>query len=407
MYSPSVDIFCRVIDNFGDVGVTWRFARQLATERGCRVRFIIDGIGLLERFAPSLDLALPIQSVSVVEPFLSSSFVTSPVVNTPTSSLRAACEGHPVSVICWDEDHLKVHYREPGDIVIETFGCGLPSSVIECMKEHATKTGRGPTWIDLEYLSAEDWVEGFHVVPSFEPQSELDRTLFFPGFTLRTGGLLREDSLISERDRFLGSTTAQNAWRTTWGLPAIAETIDVSLFCYESAPVSRLLSAATSQLDRPVRLFVTAGVPSRIQAEILSYSAQHSENLTVYALPFLPQDDYDRLLWTCALNFVRGEDSLVRALWSGKPFIWQIYRQALDAHIKKLQAFLGAYVNSCGREPAHSLEKLHYLWNEGGSELFAPFSVLPEIAHEARLFTDSLATHADLASNVLAFARAR
>ena len=34
-------------------------------------------------------------------------------------------------------------------------------------------------------------------------------------------------------------------------------------------------------------------------------------------LPWLTQPDYDRLLWSADLNFVRGEDSLVRAIWAG------------------------------------------------------------------------------------------
>lgn len=57
-------------------------------------------------------------------------------------------------------------------------------------------------------------------------------------------------------------------------------------------------------------------------------------------LPRLTQRDYDRLLWSCDLNFVRGEDSLVRALWAGKPFVWHIYPQHDEAHHAKLDAFL-------------------------------------------------------------------
>ena len=62
------------------------------------------------------------------------------------------------------------------------------------------------------------------------------------------------------------------------------------------------------------------------------------------AIAFIPaaltQHDFDHLLWACDLNFVRGEDSLVRALWAGQPFVWQIYPQHDDAHHAKLEAFL-------------------------------------------------------------------
>ena len=37
-----IDLFCRVIDNWGDAGVCWRLARQLVRERGAQVRLWID-----------------------------------------------------------------------------------------------------------------------------------------------------------------------------------------------------------------------------------------------------------------------------------------------------------------------------------------------------------------------------
>ncbi|MBY0444112.1 MAG: elongation factor P maturation arginine rhamnosyltransferase EarP, partial [Burkholderiales bacterium] len=36
------DIFCRVIDNYGDIGVCWRLARQLSFEHGFAVRLMVD-----------------------------------------------------------------------------------------------------------------------------------------------------------------------------------------------------------------------------------------------------------------------------------------------------------------------------------------------------------------------------
>ena len=65
--------------------------------------------------------------------------------------------------------------------------------------------------------------------------------------------------------------------------------------------------------------------------------------LTVRVLPFVPQDDYDRLLWACDVNFVRGEDSFVRAQWAGQPFLWHIYLQDENLHHVKLRAFLQRY----------------------------------------------------------------
>lgn len=57
------------------------------------------------------------------------------------------------------------------------------------------------------------------------------------------------------------------------------------------------------------------------------------------------------------MNLVRGEDSLVRALWAGKPLVWHIYPQDDDAHVAKLSAFLDWL-----QAPA-SLCNFHMHWN--------------------------------------------
>ena len=82
-----------------------------------------------------------------------------------------------------------------------------------------------------------------------------------------------------------------------------------------------------------------------------------SGNLQIKQLPYLSQVDYDHLLWACDLNFVRGEDSVVRALWAGKPFVWQIYPQDDQAHHVKLDAFFNTL------KMPHDLVELHGIWN--------------------------------------------
>jgi uncharacterized repeat protein (TIGR03837 family) len=83
----------------------------------------------------------------------------------------------------------------------------------------------------------------------------------------------------------------------------------------------------------------------------------------VFAIPFLPQDRYDVLLWACDLNFVRGEDSFVRAQWAGRPFVWQIYAQQDDAHRTKLLAFLDRLLAGADEVLAASLRALWLGWN--------------------------------------------
>jgi len=83
-------------------------------------------------------------------------------------------------------------------------------------------------------------------------------------------------------------------------------------------------------------------------------------------VPFLPQDRYDELLWACDVNFVRGEDSFVRAQWAAHPFIWHIYPQKEGAHWIKLEAFLDRYLEGLEPQAARAVRKLWDAWNAGG-----------------------------------------
>jgi uncharacterized repeat protein (TIGR03837 family) len=256
-------------------------------------------------------------------------------------------------------------------------------------------------WVDLEYLSAESWVPRFHAIPSPEPQTGLDRTLFFPGFTPDTGGLLREADLLKQRDAFQLDLTQQNMWRQAHSLPAIAaDFIDVSLFCYPTAPIS-LLAESLAQCNQPIRVFLTEGVPPETERIISAIAPE----VPIYKLTFLSQPDFDRLLWTCSLNFVRGEDSFVRAIWAGRPFIWNIYPQEKEAHLRKLRAFLAIYKDNIALPGFTSLEKLLVLWNEGGTEMIDLCALVTNLAPEARPFADQLAAHGDLVSKLVAFLR--
>lgn len=281
------DIFCRVIDNHGDLGVCWRLARSLAA-RGTAVRLWVDDASALAWMAPRGNEAGPAG----------------------------------IEVRAWPEASGMVR---PGDVVIEAFGCEPPPAFVSRM---AARTP-APRWVNLEYLSAEDYVERSHGLasPQFHgPGAGLTKHFFYPGFTPRTGGLLREPGLLQDIAGFDGP-----AWlaRQGWA-PRPGERV-VSLFAYANPALPELLDALARQ---PTLLLAC---PGPLQAPAV---AADRPGLRTLALPYLPQDDYDRLLWACDLNFVRGEDSFVRAQWAGKAFVWHIYPQHDDAHHAKLQAFM-------------------------------------------------------------------
>jgi uncharacterized repeat protein (TIGR03837 family) len=321
------DIFCKVIDNFGDMGVCWRLAADLAA-RGQQVRLWVDDASALRWMAP------------------------------------AGCEG--IRVLPWAEplDLDAAGFKaQPPDVLVEAFGCDVaPEFIAACARIHWAR-GIKPVWINLEYLSAELYVERCHALPSpvqSGPAAGWTKWFFYPGFTAATGGLLREPDLAERQARF-----DRRAWLATQGIAWSGEQL-VSLFCYEPPALAALLRqlAQHGLAGQPVRLLVAAGraetaVKAVFTNEIgLPPNNDGRELLSISYLPLLTQIDYDHLLWACDLNFVRGEDSVVRALWAGKPLVWQIYPQHDDVHLAKLQAFLDRL------DPPPSLRALHAVWNE-------------------------------------------
>jgi uncharacterized repeat protein (TIGR03837 family) len=305
------DLFCQVVDNYGDAGVSWRLARRLADDRRMPVRLWIDDLGVLQKLEPSIDPDAAIQAAAGIEVRLWSALF-------------------PAGI-------------EPGEVVIEAFGCRLPGSFVEAMVARA----KPPLWINLEYLSAEDWIEGCHRAPSPHPSLPLTKYFFFPGFGERTGGLLREPGLFAERDRFRREELS--AYWDSLRVPlADAGELRVSLFSYENAALPELLGAWRDG-ELSIRLLVPEGrvVPQLCAflglSQIAPGESHRQGSLAVHVLPFSDQAAYDRLLWACDLNFVRGEDSFVRAQWAGRPLVWQLYPQAEKAHEAKLEAFLRRY----------------------------------------------------------------
>ena len=328
------DIFCNVIDNYGDIGVCWRLARQLANEHGLAVRLWVDDLSALTKLCPEADTALDKQK----------------------------CRG--VEVCLWRKAFPDV---QPGDLIIEAFACLLPESYIDAMAAQAQQ----PIWINLEYLSAEDWVEGCHKLPSPHPTLPLTKYFFFPGFATQTGGLLLERDLLARRDAFQNEAIQQQAFWQSIGMemPA-AKTLKISLFGYENAALPGLFDAWTAAAQ-PVLCLVPEG---RILPQVGQYfgdPAPHAGsdyvrgNLHVRVLPFVEQECYDPLLWVCDINFVRGEDSCVRALWAGRPFVWQIYPQHDAVHLKKLEAFLMSYSEQLSPSAKEAVQGLWQAWNSG------------------------------------------
>jgi uncharacterized repeat protein (TIGR03837 family) len=374
------DIFCRVVDNFGDAGVCWRLARQLAREHGLAVTLWIDDVGSLARLVPVL----------------------------ADDADDQGCDG--VRVRRWRA--VLPPHAPVADVVIEAFGCGLPDDYVAAM----TRAARPPVWIVLEYLSAEPWIEASHRLPSPHPRLPLTRWFWFPGFTPATGGVLREQGLLARRDAL---RAAPGASARIWGDADRGDgnTYRVSLFCYENPALPALLDC-WAEGDPPVACLVPDGVARSALDRWAGGNVPHPGapiargRLTLAVAPFTDQDAFDQRLWSANLNIVRGEDSFVRAQWAGRPFAWHIYPKEGDVHMAKMDAFLIRFESGLAPAAATAQRAFWYAWNAGaGDALAAAWPAFRDAAaalethgeHWAR----ALASQVDLAEGLVRFSENR
>ena len=378
----SADVFCAVVDNYGDAGFCWRLARILASDHRLAVRLWIDVPQTLARLAPDYD----------------------PLLET------ARVDG--VVIKHWRRRAPMTESIALPHLVVEAFGCGLDDAYVDAM----AGADRPPVWINVEHLSAEAWVEGFHGLPSPQPRGTLTRHFFFPGFDARTGGLLRERSLLDRRDAFRRDPAHARrlfAELAPTGLSDGAMTL--SLFGYAHPRLPGLLDA-WSAADRAIVCLVPKGsMASEIGAWSRGRALAAAESLQcgtlrLVSIPFTDQDAYDRLLWACDLNFVRGEDSFVRAQWAGRPMVWQAYRQDADAQAAKVSAFCARYVRAMDEPAAGAYRAFLMAWN-GSADLAPHWAALARQqanleAHAAR-WSEHCATLPELSAALVNFARQR
>lgn len=295
-------IFCRVVDHFGDAGFCWRLSVALRLLGIDRVVLVIDRLNVLD-------------------------------------DLRGSQRVDGVTVLPWNvvEDQWSQHgvpAEHQADMVIEAFACNPPINYLKSLKPTAQ-------WLTLDYLATEPWADSVHGQPSPSPAlnhpAAKTRRWAVPGFSTKTGGLLHGSW------RHI-TPTERRAWRARLAGQSIKDDVFLVLaFGYQDAPWEELEKLLAEQLP-------TGFSSYRFwQPKGIEYS----------------QSEFDQILQSCDLNFVRGEDSFVRAHWASAgpwqvPFIWQPYRQEEKAHGHKLAGWLNQMVCSPALKP---LEAMHWAWN--------------------------------------------
>lgn len=375
----SADIFCRVIDNFGDAGVCWRLAKRLASF-GLTVRLVIDRPDILGKLVPELN------------------------------SAADASQAEGIEVRAWDAFSREAQPQTAG-LVIETFACRIPEAYEKALaaEAEAAKAEKRPArffYFNLDYLSAEKWVEDFHNVWGLHPTLPIRKLWFFPGFTDKTGGVCIEDGYLereshfkdSERDAFLKS------------LGADPQALTLFFFSYPSNPVESLAEGAALYGDPLTILAAPGEAGDKLEAAVAKLGAAAS-NVHIVRPGFFPQRDFDRVLWACDAAVIRGEDSFVRAQLAGLPLLWSTYPTADKGHLKKLEAWLeriGPFFRPGSLKD--DFVRANRRWVEGdisAGDISRFLAAVPEFWSGARNWRRGLFARGDLARRMLIRAAAQ
>ncbi len=337
-----------MIDNFGDAGVCLRLCRDFS-KKNYEVRLFCNNVNILNK-----------------------------ITNSEDASNRF------LSLLSWSDKNMDY---SPSEVVIQAFSVRLPDNLIKKIKN------RHSTVVNLEYLTAEPFAEDCHKLPSYADGFE--SFFFFPGFTKKTGGVVIEDS-------FLDKLTKTNR----------KESQKITLFSYENEKVKNVINSLNKE-KFILNIFEGKGLNNFNNLLKLNLSAGDEyklNELTVRVLPMVSQDEYDSYLIDSKLNLVRGEDSIVRAMLTGNPFLWHIYPQEEDAHKDKIEALFDRMSEVCSsKKDVEILRQLTLSYN-GFSDYLDSFNLLGFYENWKKLskeWSDHLISLGSLTDNLITFLKTK
>lgn len=297
-----IDVFCDVIDNFGDAGVCLRLCRDFS-KKNFEVRLFCNNVNILNK-----------------------------ITNSEDNSNRF------LSLLSWSDN---INDYIPAEVVIQAFSVRLPEELIKKIK---TKKS---TVVNLEYLTAEPFAEDCHKLPSYS--DGIESYFFFPGFTKKTGGVVIEDSFLNKIKKKKSE-----------------ESKSITLFSYENEKVKTVVNSL-SKKNLILNIFEGKGLNNfnnLFKLNLKTGDQFKLNEITVNVLPMVSQDEYDSYLIDSYINLVRGEDSIVRAMLTGNPFLWHIYPQEENAHKVKIDALFDRMNEVCtNKDDVERLRKITLSYN--------------------------------------------
>lgn len=358
-----INIFCDVIDNFGDAGVCLRLGRDLCNKKE-KVNLFCNNLEAIKKIIKKEDL-----------------------------------DNQNLKISLWPTKEENIEIK---DTVIQAFSVRLPDFIYSNIKKNRALV------INLEYLTAEPFADDCHKLPSYS--DGIESFFFFPGFTKKTGGLVVEDSFlqkVKEKDNDVKNRPCEEL--------KIKDSY-ITLFSYKNPKVNyllKILSKFAEQQNKTLTIIVFEGKPLNNLNNLLNLNLNVGDtyklnNIVIKVSPMVDQDAYDSLLLGSYINLVRGEDSIVRAMLTGNPFLWHIYPQEENAHIDKINALFDRMDEFCSdKESVETLRQLTLSYN-GTSDFIHDFDIssfIEKWKHLSEEWRDHLLSLGSLTDNLLAFIR--
>ncbi len=308
----TIDIFCHVIDNYGDIGVVYRLAKDLRDKHNGKIRVIMNKLDEFVKINPSASIT-SYQEIN--------------------------------NIIYIEEEFFKENFEKfsVADIFIEAFGCNIFDEYIEVAKT------KSRLWINLEYLSGEKWIEDVHLMESLTGSSTLKKIFYMPGFSKNSGGLLMDDGFLKRSNHTKNNPKAV--------LSKYFKDFDFqdklvgSIFSYEKNFENLIKTLQAQEKETVLLLMGEKTKKSFLEIFEKNYKEDFLNfrkcgKIYLYDVDFLSQEEYEEIISAVDFNFTRGEDSIVRGLLLGKPFLWHIYLQEDMVHMDKLNSFLERFKES-------------------------------------------------------------
>lgn len=358
-FSMEITVLCKVVDNFGDIGVVFRLCRALSElKKNLEIRLVVSNLDSFAKISKGIDSAKTFQ------------------------------EFRGWKVFDWNDNALckKEFSKNPPEFILECFQCGRPEWLEELL--FSPQFNLNIQIVNVEYLTAESWADDFHLLKSGTRSAKIKKINFMPGFTKKTGGLILDKNFmccLSEK-KFALNLVKQNLDKKILS-EDFSDSFKILIFSYPKN--FDFLASAIKEFSflKKIIVFVASGAG----ADSAKISLKKFK-VDFVCLPFIQQEVWDAFLSLMDFSFVRGEDSFSRCCLFGNPFIWNIYPQEEEFHIVKLNAFLQ-------KIKIPQIEKFSFLYNRNFKASCCPESL--EILEEKKLPSELEKINSEMNTEIL------